>query len=312
MISLDPDLKQKLLCCEDLPSLPQLALELLNELEKTEPDEAYLVELFKSDLAIATRVLKVANSPLYGFVRQIPTIEEAVRLLGLKKCTLISLSFYVIQATKKPYPTGFDFTHFFQRGLFSATAAMVLGKDLALDVDLDSLFLCGLIQDIGVLVLACVDQASYTQAVQPIYPDHAALAAIENKLYGCDHAKIGSWLIEQWHFPTQLVSAISKSHQYQAGSSPLSNTVAASGFIADTFIAPSFQKLEVLTNAQAMLHRLLNLSPTQIDQQMVHINEAIKEVSEWFNQPDLIDIGDETLKVIEERQSELINKLDDE
>jgi HD-like signal output (HDOD) protein len=67
----------------NLPALSESAGRLLAAIGRNHIDIAVLVDIIGRDPVIAARVLKVANSPYYGFERQIDSVHRAVVMLGL-------------------------------------------------------------------------------------------------------------------------------------------------------------------------------------------------------------------------------------
>jgi HD-like signal output (HDOD) protein len=67
-----------------LPTLPEVALHVRDVVDDPEASATDLSEVIITDAALATRLLKVANSPLYRGRVEVDTIQMAVSRLGLK------------------------------------------------------------------------------------------------------------------------------------------------------------------------------------------------------------------------------------
>jgi HD-like signal output (HDOD) protein len=92
MVKADPDL-----CTPDrrallarIPAFPPIVLRLLDLLGRDNVEIHELVELISADPALSAQILRVANSPLYGFHSQISSLQSALVLLGLRRVRALS------------------------------------------------------------------------------------------------------------------------------------------------------------------------------------------------------------------------------
>ncbi len=76
----------------NMPPLPQSITQILEitKDEKSSPRE--LAKVFEQDPTLAVNILKLANSPAYGFASKISTITQAVVCLGLDTIKSIALT----------------------------------------------------------------------------------------------------------------------------------------------------------------------------------------------------------------------------
>ena len=79
---LDPDIYNKLESLRELPTIPYVISEVLSALDSPSINAARLAALIERDQTLTLRVLRVANSPFYGFPRKISTIDLAIVVLG--------------------------------------------------------------------------------------------------------------------------------------------------------------------------------------------------------------------------------------
>ena len=85
---------------KNLPPLPQSVLEVQKITNDPNASIRDLVKVIKDDPLITANLLKAANSPLYGFTRQIKTIDQAVALFGMSTVKGFVISFAVRNALK--------------------------------------------------------------------------------------------------------------------------------------------------------------------------------------------------------------------
>jgi diguanylate cyclase (GGDEF)-like protein len=196
--------------CANLPSPVGLAMRILELSRDPAVPLSEIAKVISLDPALATKLLKLANSPLYARQRKTENLRQAINLFGLEGTITLALSFSVVGNLRERCEQGFDFQMFWRRSLAVATCAQLLGERLMLPKKED-LFLAGLLQDIGMLALVQVYPDFYhgTGAQQS---RHAKIQEHEHQRLGIDHACIGAWLLEQWNFPEVLQELVLGSH----------------------------------------------------------------------------------------------------
>ncbi|MBP6673333.1 MAG: HDOD domain-containing protein, partial [Bacteroidetes bacterium] len=75
-------IREKIKTIIQLPALPSLAFEVVEMVDDPKTSAAQLGKLIAADQALAGKVLKIANSPFYGFPKKISTIDFAIIVLG--------------------------------------------------------------------------------------------------------------------------------------------------------------------------------------------------------------------------------------
>ncbi len=74
-------------------------------------------------------------------------------------------------------------------------------------------FSAGLLQDMGVPVLAKVKKGKYGSVYRQWQNDpNASLVGLEEEAFGYDHTRIGALMIEEWDLPDYLAQTISGHH----------------------------------------------------------------------------------------------------
>src|SRR5208283_2731208 len=69
----------------EIPPFRPVAVRLMKLVEDSTPTLAPIVSLLRSDAALTTEVLQLANSPLFGCRVEIKNILHALSLLGLER-----------------------------------------------------------------------------------------------------------------------------------------------------------------------------------------------------------------------------------
>ena len=80
---------------QKLPTLPEIALKLVQIAQQEEPDYREVSRIIRSDPVVSGKVLKTVNSALFGFRQRIETVEQAVPKLGITLLRTLILSFHL-------------------------------------------------------------------------------------------------------------------------------------------------------------------------------------------------------------------------
>ena len=216
---MNEELEQRLRFCGNLPSLPAVALKMV-ELAKS-PDAGLndVAQVIAMDPALVTKLFRAAGSPLYGVGRKITNLRQILSLLGLQGTLALALGFSLIATGRDDKKMPLNADDFWQHSLLTATACRLLGERLSMK-NLEELFLAGLLQNIGVLVLAIIMPEAYGALLRQATPaqevgatslDYMLLAELEKNQLGDDHAAVGAWLLRHWRLPDYLCQAAAAS-----------------------------------------------------------------------------------------------------
>jgi len=186
-----------------LPTIPAVAHELLSISEWEDVDLREVAEIISKDVSLSSRVLQVVNSPFYGFPRQVSSISNALVILGLRATRSLTLSFSILTAAPKKKTRQFDYAGFWTRSLNTATAARELAGASMSHTE-EEAFLGGLLQDIGVMVLAHCFSELYAPVLKETKDALAPSVDIERQHLGTDHLEVARLLFNQWHLPPPL------------------------------------------------------------------------------------------------------------
>ncbi|MHB1100456.1 MAG: HDOD domain-containing protein, partial [Burkholderiales bacterium] len=111
------NLRQTLSHLGTLPAIPNIAREILSLKITTDEGERALIELIKKDPAILSRIIGLANSPLFGTGRRILTLHDAAALLGIKRVKMVALGFSMMTSLVRKSPGLLDIRGVWQHSL---------------------------------------------------------------------------------------------------------------------------------------------------------------------------------------------------
>lgn len=182
-----------------LPVMPGLALRLIKSLADERMDRAGLARMIAADPALSAELLRMANSPFYGFSEQISALDEALNLLGLNLVRRIATATVLGRSLAPLLPTGAVAQDFWHQQLMVAA----LSHELASNSEAESAYMAGLLHKIGLLALATLPEGPGISSSG----NEALQLEQERRQFGLDHAELGAALLRAWHLPAPLVDA---------------------------------------------------------------------------------------------------------
>ncbi len=193
-----------------LPSPPAIALKILEAVRQEENSFDDLARIIRADPSLSVRILKVANSSLYGLTQPVDSLAQATGLIGTDALKNIALSFVIVQEFQNTPQGSFDLDYFWRRAITTAVAADVLGAAVG-HKDHD-IFVSGLLHDIGVLILFLSHPDRYRAVLDEKRVSGTSLSETEREEFGCDHTEVGHYLLSTWNLPESISQPIHFHH----------------------------------------------------------------------------------------------------
>lgn len=204
-------LKRKIQSIIQLPALPAIAIEIIDMVENPKTSASALGRVVSKDQVLTAKVLKIANSPFYGFSRKIATIDFAIIVLGFDTLKEVVMSVSLISSLNKKLTRDFNSRQFWDHSIACGVIARALARNHGYRV-VGEVFIAGLLHDIGILIINQYFFNDYKEIVKLVKEENLSLEEAEIKVLGVTHGEIGSWLAEKWNFPGQLVDTIAHHH----------------------------------------------------------------------------------------------------
>src|SRR5579863_3875624 len=279
----NPEIEAKLRRLVNFPSPPGVATHIIELAQDPDIEMGKVAKALSMDSALSTKVLRIANSPLYAQRRKSENLRQALVVLGLNATLTLALSFSLVKSLRGAKPNGLNYKFYWRRALLAATAARALG-DVMRQTLAEEIFLAALLQDVGMLALDQAVPDLYRDG-EKLQRDHATLAEHEKKRVQADHAYVGGWLMRTWNLPERLYRAIEHSHQlelkYSADPAAIfDRCVALSGPVADLFLLDPEQRQFAETALCA--ERSLGLDKMAFGQVLGTIGAMIPETEAIF------------------------------
>ncbi len=193
----------------DLPTMPHVASMVLQKLGNPNTSPKELHQTISADQALAARVLKVANSPLYGCSRAINRLTDAVVIMGFDSLRSLVMS-SVMQDLFKSF--GLTEKLLWEHSFGCAAISKHIAKVIKYP-KVEEAFLAGLLHDIGKVVLNLKIPDKTREIVQEVYnnPDVSFMQA-EQEMFGFNHAQVGKLIARKWNFAETIEETIGCHH----------------------------------------------------------------------------------------------------
>ncbi len=192
-------IKEALMGMGKLPTLPGIAVKILEAVKKEHSNINEIADIISSDPPLSAEVLKTVNSPFYGLPSKITTVPRAVSMLGINAVKNLALSFSLVKAFHNGNKNSFDYSAFWKNSLTGAVTSKLLAKSICPNAAEDAFFI-GLLQDIGTLaIVQCMPQ-KYNLILEEMRETQCASHKAENQILGFDHGEIGEYLTHKWGF----------------------------------------------------------------------------------------------------------------
>lgn len=205
----------------ELPPLPGSALRVAMLSLDLNVSTTAVAAAIGCDPILAARILRAANSPLYAVERKFTSLPSAVNALG----NLAINQLVVIYAVSDAFHQNTKHSRL-ERPLWRHSVAVgVTAREIAAAINSrsgDEAFLCGLLHDVGKLLLLRRDADVYAQIEEPLTEQERT--ELEREIYNFTHAEVGALVARRWGLDEELGRAIFN-HHHQAPSALANSTL---------------------------------------------------------------------------------------
>jgi diguanylate cyclase (GGDEF)-like protein len=203
---------ERVLSCPTLPTLPAVALQVLELTRDPNVTVSKLAKLVQADASLAAKVLRTVNSSFFGLPSPCAKIDRALTMMGLNTIKSLVLGFTLVEAAKGvPGDAGLDLVKHWRRALYAAAASRHFAT-MTGSCDADEAFTASMLQDIGMLACIVAIPKEYGEALCQAGVEHETCLEQERRGLGFDHTQVGAALARSWRLPEHLASTIEHHH----------------------------------------------------------------------------------------------------
>ena len=264
-----------------LPTIPPVADKIIQLVSSKAAVVGSIVDTIEKDPAISAKVISFANAAFYRMGQPVTTIQDAVMKIGFDNVKSIALGISLLTLFKaKP---GADDTSYLSITRHSM-AVGIISKEIADFIGCsnnDDIFTCGLLHDLGFMVMNAFFPEIYARINEGASAGKA-FYAVEDEVCGVTHGEIGAWLADKWNLPDNMCEVIRYHHQ-PAGSTSLAVSIV---HLADVlsikkgFCPVSSTVFESRPDTKAL--QTLGIDGKRLDKLEARIDEMISQIgSVW-------------------------------
>lgn len=198
-----------------LPPIPRIAQRILSLKINSDEGERALLELIEKDPPILSKVVGLANSPLFGTARKILSLHDAAAILGSRRVKMVALSFAMMSSMTRRPAGRLDIQGLWQHSLSVAMTMDTLARLMppGLRPSDEEIYLAGLLHDIGFLVLDYIDpQLSNAFHARLAAPPRRTVEEVEAEMLETSHGELGAELGRHWNLPESIVAVLHYHH----------------------------------------------------------------------------------------------------
>jgi diguanylate cyclase (GGDEF)-like protein len=302
---MNAELAKRIEDCSALPSLPAIALKVLNLAKGNDSDISEIAKVITKDAALSSKILKTVNSSFYGRSQKVSTISHAMVILGLQSVKTLVLGFSLVSTLNKSKSGGgFKHVDYWKRSIYAAAAARSIAAR-AEHVQAEECFLAGLLMDIGMLVMDQTLGEEYATIVTQA-ESHGDLAALEQKAFGADHAEVSGFLAAHWKLPPILATPMALHHQSNLAEESLrslTQVISLAGRCADVFV--DVNPAPALEAVRLFCHEKYNMPEADCNALLDEIGQRTAEAAPLFDITIIKESFESILKKANERLVEM-------
>ena len=188
-----------------LPSLPDVALKIRQLIADGTNNAKTIAQAVNSDAAIATKLIKAANSPLFRGTKEFESTSQAIVRLGMQTTQQLVTSFTLREVFKAKNPTiKKRMDTLWVNGIEIAAISSVLAKHIP-GLNPEQGLLAGLLHEIGTVPVLMYAEQYEEIANDPVQLEHAILGL---------SAEIGGVILKRWSFSDEIITVTQYARQW--------------------------------------------------------------------------------------------------
>ena len=265
----------------DIVSLPETVLRVNEMVDDTHSSAADIGEIIRQDPGLTARLLRIANSPFYGFPSRIDNVPIAITVIGTNQLRDLLLATSTIQVFSD-FPNGIvSMETFWRHSLRCAIIARSLAAHLH-ETNVECYFTAGLLHDIGYLIIYREIPEMARRALKRSNQNRDSVHLVEQEIIGFDHGAVGGELLRQWNLPSTLSETVefhhtprfAKQHPKEAAIIHIAN------YLANTMLANIGGDIEETEALEVSALKTAGLTPDILQSVLKEAEAQFKETLE--------------------------------
>lgn len=193
----------------EIPPRPLILDRINEEMQKDEPDFNHLASLISADVALAASLIKITNSPFFGFRGHVHSPREALMLLGLNVAAKAVAGIVM----RRAFPASPHLERFWDASALIARLSGWLAQRLTGNqLRADDAYTFGLFRDCGIPLLLARRPDYFDILVEANHDAEHSFTAIEDRVLPTNHALVGSLLAQSWWLTGETCLSVRHHH----------------------------------------------------------------------------------------------------
>lgn len=264
-----------------LASFPDIYFQIMDVLNNPRSSATHAADVVSKDTSLAAKLLRLVNSPFYGFPSKVDSITRAVTLVGANELSMLALGVSVVHYFGDIPSNIIDMKSFWKHSIACGVFARILAGHKP-GLSEERFFLGGLIHDIGRLIVLKNYRTTAARSFTIAHDEPCSLADAETKVMGFDHAMVGGLLLKDWKFPPALEEIVRYHHSPMEAQNPMEASIV---HIADIFaraMSSGQHGLFYVPSLQGEAWDSLDLAPSLISQIVSQAEHMIHDIYNSF------------------------------
>lgn len=191
----------------DLGSLPAVVIRINQAIDDPSSNAAKIGRIVNEDPALTAHLLRLVNSPFYGFRSRIDTVFRAIAIIGHRELRHLVLTAHALKTFSDMPNELISMPIYWRRSLSIGVMTRILAS-YARERDIERLFISGLLHDIGSLLIYQQLPHEASDIIIRSKAQGICIRDLEEEVLGFDHAEVGGALLQAWELPAILVDSV--------------------------------------------------------------------------------------------------------
>ena len=194
----------------NLPTIPETMLRVTHLLDEPDVELDEVAEVILTDQVMASRVIKIVNSPLFKPMHEIKSLKRALIYLGFRRIREIALTCSIIK-TFEGREGVFDIRTFWEHSFGVGIVSKIIAQRVRYP-EIEKAYICGIVHDIGEVFLSTYKAEEFRKIINLIKDTCHTFAEGELFMLGTTHCELGFCLAKKWNFPLEYCDVIENHH----------------------------------------------------------------------------------------------------
>lgn len=207
-----------------LPEVPPIVFELYKVIDDPLSSADDIAQIVQKSPSVTAILLKIVNSPFYGFPSKIDKISLAVTLIGTREIFGLALGLSILSTFDKIPKKLLDMFSFLKHSVACGIISRMLAGHKGIS-QTEQFFVSGLLHDLGRLILYSNFPEDSCNVLNRSLTANKLLYEVERDYFGCNHSDVATLLIKQWKLPISLENNVFYHHNPSEAPQPVPATL---------------------------------------------------------------------------------------